>query len=110
MEAKVDHASFEQALLKKLSTPNVNKDELKTISASLKPFMTDGVLFERWLWRGIPRPDTLVLTGRVKPDQLGLLNRMTLDNAIKEIILRKIGVIAINQIEFEAQIPMQQAG
>jgi hypothetical protein len=104
MEAKIDHASFEQALLKKLSSANMKKDELKAISTSLKPFLDDGVLFERWKWKGTPRPDTLVLTGRVNVDKIDLLNRMTLQNLIKEMILRKIGVIAINQIEFDAHI------
>ena len=104
METKVDHASFEQALLKKLSSANVKKDELKTISTSLKPFLDEGVLLERWKWRGIPFPDTLVVTGRVPVDKLGLLNRMTIQESIQEMILRKIGVIAINQVEFDAHI------
>ena len=104
METTIDHAAFEQALLKKLSNVNIRKDELKTISTSLKPFLDEGILFERWKWIGTPAPDTLVLTGRVNVANISLLNRMTLQNWIQELILRKIGVIAINQIEFDAHI------
>ncbi|GAB3963265.1 hypothetical protein GCM10028805_66020 [Spirosoma harenae] len=106
METKVDHASFEQALLRKLSSANVKKDELKAISTSLKPFLDEGVLLERWKWRGIPFPDTLVITGRVPLDKMSLLNRMTVQQMIEEMILRKIGVVAINQVEFDAHIAL----
>ena len=107
MVAKLDTASFEAALMKQLSHSNVSKDEIRSISQGLKPYFNEGILFERWKWKGTPRPDVFEVSGRVSVDKLSILNRLTLEDYIQSIILRKIGVIAINQIEFNIDIPMQ---
>lgn len=98
-------STFEKALMKKLSGAQLNKDQVRTLSMSLKKYHDEGLLIYSWRELGKPNPE-LILRGQVKADQLSLLNRLVFEDYIQEIIQRKIGVVEVEAVQFEANISL----
>lgn len=97
---------FEKALMKKLSGTQLNKEQIRALSSSLKKYHDEGLLIHSWRELGKPNPDEFILRGQVKADRLSLLNRLVFEDYIREIIQRKIGVVEIEAVQFEANISL----
>ena len=66
-----DIKDFEAALLKRLSTVDVDKVFLKTTSSAIVNLKKNGLNIDRVYWKGTPRPDRVIINGKVDPDFWG---------------------------------------
>ena len=63
-----DIKEFETALMRRLSTPEVDKAFLKTASSAIVNLKKSGLVIDQILLKGQPRPDMYIINGKVDPD------------------------------------------
>ena len=63
-----DLKQFEAALLKRLNALDADKTFLKTASDAIVNLKKQGLNVDRIYWKGQPRPDRVIINGKVDPD------------------------------------------
>ena len=97
-----DIKEFESALMKRLTTIDMDKTFLKSASSAIVNLKKQGLVIDRVYWKGTPRPDRFIINGKVDPDFWGKFR--DLGGAFKRFEVFPYGIINPEGFNFKATI------